>query len=45
VVQILSLEGDHVTDCVAFGEAPQRWAEWDPAVACERVLEAEPQEG
>jgi len=43
VLQLLSLDGERVTDCLGFGEAPGRWADWDQEVACERVLESETQ--
>lgn len=41
VLRVFTRDGDDVADCRAFGEAPERWAEWDASLACDAVLEAE----
>jgi hypothetical protein len=39
VLRIRTRDGSDIADCRAFGSAPERWSEWDPAVACGQVLE------
>jgi hypothetical protein len=34
-------DGAQVADCRAFGVAPERWATWDEAVACDTLLAPE----
>ncbi len=35
VLQVFARDGRTVADCIALGDEPARWTEWDPAVACE----------
>ena len=35
VLQVLARDGRTVADCIALGDEPTRWTDWDPAVACE----------
>lgn len=39
VLRVWTRDGGAVADCVAFGEAPERWAEWDESVACDEALD------
>ncbi len=34
ILQILARDGRTVADCLALGDDPARWDDWDPAVAC-----------
>jgi hypothetical protein len=38
VLRVFTRDGDTVADCVAFGDAPERWAEWDAGLGCDEVL-------
>lgn len=38
VLRVYTRDTGAVADCVAFGEAPERWTEWDAAVACDELL-------
>lgn len=37
ILHVLSRDGARVTDCVAFGTAPERWARWNAENACATV--------
>jgi hypothetical protein len=39
VILVFTRTGDETADCVAFGEAPERWATWNADVACDEVLD------
>jgi hypothetical protein len=39
VLRIRTRDGSDIADCRAFGSAPERWSEWDAAIACDQVLE------
>lgn len=39
VLQINERDGRTVADCRAFGEAPERWDTWEPALACPLLLD------
>jgi hypothetical protein len=28
-------DGDGFADCLAFGDAPERWTQWEPELACD----------
>lgn len=40
VLQVNERDGRTVADCRAFGVAPERWEEWEPALACGVPLES-----
>lgn len=41
VLRVRTADGASVSDCRAFGAAPERWATWDAGVACDVLLETE----
>ena len=42
VMFIYSRDGTTPTDCVHFGERPDRWATWNAALACDTAIPEEP---
>jgi hypothetical protein len=34
ILEILERDGRTTADCRVFGEAPDRWSEWEPDLAC-----------
>ncbi len=39
ILRVWKRDGSGEADCRAFGESPERWAEWDAGVSCEAVLD------
>ena len=39
VLRVRARDGSRVTDCVAFGDAPERWSTWRASVACDDALD------